>query len=312
MRYFEFRNNFWINLHHTLFREAVVAKMSAETRAKSGLTPLDEAGASEQERRAWEDAVRYYASAFKGKRLLFDDQLVGINDWLGRDKDAEKLLPEGLPKNLVDCLEKAAPIYRAHWWQEHERANKQFINEIEPKVAELAPEVIPQLEYFLGMKWLMEPLPVDVTYYVAEVGGAYTTEHPGHTTVASGREDNHGPAGVETLFHEGAHTLTDKLASALDAECAQQKKECADLWHAVQFYTVGAVVKKALAEHGVPEYVPYAYKFGLFDRGTWPKFRPALEHDWQLYLDGKTSLQQAIVGLVRDIQAGKSGDSKQP
>ena len=143
-------------------------------------------------------------------------------------------------------------MYRAHWWPEYQKTNMQFIVEMEPKVAELGPEVIPQLEHPFGMKWPVAPLPVEVTYYVAEVGGAYTTEHPGHTTVASGREDNHGPAGVETLFHEGAHTLTDKLATALREECHRQKKECGDLWHAVQFYTVGDVVKRVLSKHGAP------------------------------------------------------------
>jgi len=193
-----------MNLHHTLFREAVVAKMTAETRTKSGLTQLDNAGVSKPERQAWEDAVRFYSDSYAGERLLFDDQLVSINNLLGAEKDPGKLSGEGLPRALVQCLKGAAPVYRAHWWPEHQKTNMQFIVEMEPKVAELGPEVIPQLEHLFGMKWPVKPLPVEVNYYVAEVGGAYTTEHPGHTTVASGREDNHGPAGVETLFHEGA------------------------------------------------------------------------------------------------------------
>lgn len=38
-KYFEFHDNFWMNLHHTLFREAVTAKMSTEARAKLGVSP---------------------------------------------------------------------------------------------------------------------------------------------------------------------------------------------------------------------------------------------------------------------------------
>ena len=103
------------------------------------------------------------------------------------------------------------------------------------------------------------------------------------------------------MFHEGAHRLTGKLESALDSEFRRQNKSYDDLWHAVQFYTVGVVVRDALAARGTPGYVPYAYKFGLYDRGDWPKFRPALERDWQLYLDGKSSFDQAVANLVRDI-----------
>lgn len=106
---------------------------------------------------------------------------------------------------------------------------------------------------------------------------------------------------METLFHEGEHTLTDKLATALWEECHRQKKECGDFWHAVQVYTVGDVVKKVVSKHDAPGYRPYACKCGLFDRGVWPKFRPALEHDWQVYIDGKSRFAQAITNLVRDI-----------
>lgn len=269
-KYFEFHDNFWMNLHHTLFREAVTAKMSTEARAKLGVSPpLSDSDLSPEEKQAWTDATRLYADTFAGRRLLFDDQLVSINDLLSHERDVGKFSPEGLPGAVAQCLEKAAPVYRAHWWPAHQKANEQFIAGMEPRVEELGPAVIPQLEHFFGMSWQAQPLLVDVTYYVAEVGGAYTTEHPAHTTVASGREDNYGLRGLETLFHEGAHTLTDKMASALGEECERQKKGCAaDLWHAAQFYIVGEVWKRRLAERGTAGYVPYAYKFVCTKEGT--------------------------------------------
>jgi hypothetical protein len=298
--YFEFHNNFWMNLHHTLFREMVVGKMDDQTKKRIGLVPLSDAGLSEQEKQVWTSAIHFYSTTFAGRRLLFDAQLVTLNNSLGRQKDPQKLDPSGLAEDFVRCLENASPIYRRHWWPEHQRANEQFIAEMQPKVDEFGPLVIPRLDHFFGMQW-QSSLQVDVTYYVAEIGSAYTTEDPGHTTVASGRDDNHGLPGMETLFHEGAHTLTDKMASVLWDECRRQKKDCKDLWHAVQFYTVGAMVKEALAAHGAPGYIPYAYRFGLYERGDWPKFRPAIERDWQPYLDGKSSLDEAVSNLVRDV-----------
>lgn len=298
--YFDFRNNLWMNLHHTLFREMVVGKMDEQTKEKIGIVPLSDVGVSEQEKQIWSGAVHFYAITFAKSRLLFDE-MVPINNLLGQQKDPQKLSSSGLSEDLVKYLESAAPIYRNHWWPDHQKANEQFIAEMRPKAAEFGPVVIPRLERLFGMNWPSQPLQVDITYYVAEVGSAYTTEHPAHSTIASSREDNHGLPGVETIFHEGAHTLTDNLDSALVAECQRQKKDCKDLWHAVQFYTVGIVVKEALAAHGNPGYVPYADKFGLYERGDWPKFRPALERDWQPYLDGKSSFDQAVANLVRDI-----------
>jgi hypothetical protein len=306
--YFDFRNNFWMNLHHTLFREMVVGKMDELTKKNIGIVPLSGADLSEQEKQVWSAAVHFYAVTFAKSRLLFDE-MVPINNLLGQQKDPQKLSPSGLSEDLVKYLESAAPIYRNHWWPDHQKANEQFIAGMRPKVGDFAPVVIPQLEHFFGMNWQSPPLQVDVAYYVAEVGSAYTTENPGHTTIASSREDNHGLAGLETMFHEGAHTLTGRLESALDSQCQRQNKSCEDLWHAVQFYTVGVVVKEALAAHGTPGYVPYAYKFGLYERGDWPEFRPALERDWQPYLDGKSSFDQAVANLVRDISAKKAPPS---
>ena len=300
-KYYEFRNNFWMNLHHTLFREFVVQRMDDQARKRTASAPLADDSLSQEEQHVWANAVHYYAAAFAGRRLLFDDHLVAVNNLLSQKSYAQKLEPTGLPEDFVKCLEGAAPIYRRHWWPEHQKANDQFIAEMQPKVEELAPAIIPQLERFLEANWQAAPLQVDVTYYVAEVGSAYTTTGPGHTTIASSREENHGLPGIETLFHEGAHTLTDKLASALWEECQRQKKDCDDLWHATQFYTVGAVVKKTLAERGSADYVPYADKFGLYERRDWPKFRPALGTAWQSYLDGKSTLEGAVANLVRDI-----------
>ena len=300
-KYYEFRNGFWMNLHHTLFREAVVEKMDEQAREKSSLVPLSSAGLSKEEKETWDRALHFYAVTFARRRLLFDDQLVVFNNLLGDLGNREKLNSTGLPEDFVKCLESAAPVYRNHWWPEHQKANEQFIAEMRPKVEDFGPEVIPQLERSFEMKWQTQPLPIDVTYYVAEVGGAYTTTSPGHTTIASSREDTHGLAGLETLFLEGAHTLTDKMASALRDECERQKTDCDDLWHATQFYTVGAVVRKVLAGRGTPDYVPYADKFGLYQRGSWPKFRPALGLVWQAYLDGKSNFDQAIANLVRSI-----------
>lgn len=48
-------------------------------------------------------------------------------------------------------------------------------------------------------------------------------------------------------------------------------------------------------------FVPYAYRFGLYNHGAWKSYRIALEKDWQPYLDGKIAFAEAIRALVRDI-----------
>jgi len=121
-----------------------------------------------------------------------------------------------------------------------------------------------------------------------------------HTTLSSARvsEDWYG---LEIVFHEASHPLAEKLQADLDRECAAQKKQCRDLWHAVQFYTVGDVVRRALAKRGI-SYDTYAEHNGLYTRREWPKFKKAIDQAWPPYLDGKTDWNSALHALVTVYQ----------
>jgi hypothetical protein len=298
--FFRFQSNFWMNLHHTLFREGALRRASSKQPATEGTTPLSEAELSEGERHTWDNAVDYYVQKFAGRRLLFDEQLIQINTILSEQQELTKLHSPKLPPELVLILEQSAPVYRKHWWKAHNQANQAWIAIMKPAVEKMGPEVISQLEKLFNHHW-EAPLSVDITYFVAEIGHAYTTERPGHTTIASSEPSNQGAEGIETIFHEGTHTLTDEVESALDVQCKAQHKPCGDLWHALQFFTVGEVVKRRLKKDGSLDFTPYAYKYRLYERGEWSRFRKVLEMDWKPYVEGKTSFDDAIKQLVKDI-----------
>jgi len=287
-----------MNLHHTLFREA------ARLDSNGQLAPLDTTGLGQQEKEAWDRAVGYYRRAFAGKRLLFDEGLIHVNELLATaPDDGGTALPSGLERDQGEQLASVADLYRRHWWPQHDGANRAWVATMQPRIASTGAAIASELERLLKAPWPTAPQRIEVAYYVAEVGGAYTTGQPGLTTLASGRVPDDW-SGYEVLFHETAHTMTTPLTSAIDHECRAQQKNCAHLWqaklwHAVQFYTVGEVVRKELARAGVPNYVPYAEKLGLYRRGGWDAFKPALERAWQPYLDGATTMEKAVSELVR-------------
>ena len=67
-----------------------------------------------------------------------------------------------------------------------------------------------------------------------------------------------------------------------------------DPTHVFIFYTAGALTHRML-----PDHVPYAEKNGLWERV--PDFKhalPLLKQYWQPYLDGTTTLDQALVGYA--------------
>jgi hypothetical protein len=71
------------------------------------------------------------------------------------------------------------------------------------------------------------------------------------------------------------------------------------LWHVVQFYITGQVVRDVLAAKGI-DYEPYLYSTGLFDR-AWGRYRLAVERHWRPYVDGKVTLDEAVAGTVAQV-----------
>jgi hypothetical protein len=49
------------------------------------------------------------------------------------------------------------------------------------------------------------------------------------------------------------------------------------------------------------DYVPCAYRYGLYQRGTWPTYIAALEAQWAPYLDGNKPFDAAVHDLVSAI-----------
>src|SRR5262249_32681114 len=135
---------------------------------------------------------------------------------------------------------------------------------------------------------------------------AYTTTGAagtaGHTIVRSASAANQGDMGFEIVFHEASHTVDDQIVKAIEEERRRQglAQHDHDLWHAVIFYTTGGLVKRELGKADDASYRPSAYRYGVYERGEWPKFRTALEADWQPYLDGRVTYEIALRNLVRD------------
>jgi hypothetical protein len=57
------------------------------------------------------------------------------------------------------------------------------------------------------------------------------------------------------------------------------------------------VTQQRLAETGAPGYQPYLYQEGLFDR-SWPEYRAPVEQHWQAYIEGRTSVVEALRAIA--------------
>jgi hypothetical protein len=330
---FELHSGFWINLHHMLYYEAKRREAPANTPQKNNSVPplklktmADAGGAlTPAERQSWDSSVAYYAANYADKDLLFNTDLMLLKNQLGDFEDCDELSGKqkktcdaGLPPRITQILEAAAPVYRAHLWAEHDRANRRWIARVAPLVEEQGVGISERLADIYQTKWPRAKIRVDVTAY-ANWAGAYTTLDPLRVTISSTDPRNQGDEALEVLFHEASHGIAEVVQEAIIRECRQRGKAIPrDLWHALIFYTTGEVIKPLLnpiskeppdkQESGISNpdpapgivrdtYVPYAIREGLYERG-WNDYLQLLSRFWQPYLESKATFYDAIARMV--------------
>ena len=312
---FEFHSGFWLNLHHFLYEQARMDEEMQTSRGAGGAAKLSSAAANARtdSSPAWQAAVNYYRTNFAHRDLLFDQGMVLIKNRLAELETCPDLsgravrsCASGLQTNLITVLEGAAPIYRAKWWSDHDRKNRDWIDGDAPLVRNIGLPLAQELSSVYEKSWQREPIRVDVVIYAGQFG-AYTTLDPTHITVGSGDPRNEGLAGFEILFHEASHALALPVQDAIAEACRQRDIPIPrDLWHALLFYTTGEMIRRAAAEGKLQlpgagtkaaSYTPYAYRNNLYSRG-WQDYLRVLENYWQPYLDGRVDFEHAIRAVV--------------
>ncbi len=314
---FDFHSGFWVNLHHFLYMQAVpqlppkalwpkllssVAMSPADTQALAQLSPT--------ERAAWRSAVDYYASAVAGRELLDDEGLHAVNTRLAAAESSADLAGVDIPAALKDSLLKAAPIYRHYFWSRHDAANRHWQAELQPLLDHHAASMRSALERIYQTPWPRQPVRVELSVY-ASWAGAYTWDF---VTLSSVDPRNQGLSGFEILFHESSHLLSDKMQQTIDDDTkslsagdpAKAGRVAGELWHAVVFYTAGALTAERF-----PGYVPYADRNNLWKRGHWSgPVRGLIEQDWGPYIRGEVAFKPALSKLVSDSMATAPATAK--
>jgi len=325
---FEFHSGYWVNLHHFLYHEAKVRMAAKEARDAAGKTAvpvLKQKSASAlpmspAEQKTWDDAITYYIANYADKDQVINIDLILLKDQLGDFEDCDELLGRkkracdaGLPGKIGSVLEAAAPVYRAHWWVDQDRANRRWVARVAPLVREQGVGLSERLADIYQARWPKEKIRVEVCAF-ANAAGAYTTLDPLRVTISSTDARNQGTEALEVLFHEASHGIAEPVETAIGRECRQRDKPIPrDLWHALIFYTTAEVlrpiVKETLPEKGAedaapnkpkPNLVPYELKDILTQRG-WEQYHLLLQLYWQPYLDGKVNFDDAIAHLVSAV-----------
>jgi hypothetical protein len=90
------------------------------------------------------------------------------------------------------------------------------------------------------------------------------------------------------------HQWDSQVFDALRTQArANNKLVPRGLSHALIFFTAGEAVRRV-----IPGHVPYAEKFGVWQRGMM-QFKTPIEQTWKPYVDGKGTRDETFAELIK-------------
>ncbi|HET9830254.1 MAG TPA: hypothetical protein VFP91_01035 [Vicinamibacterales bacterium] len=289
----EFHSAVWPNLHHLLYGSAWARRPKTGARRLMPDLPIRLPDTlSSDERAVWDQAVDYYDRNLASRDLLMGRGMEDINAALA----VEDLGSVAVGAELRAILERAAPIYRRHFWPAHDRSNREWIRTTVERLRSIEQDMVSAQARLYGRPWFTALIRVDVVW----VGRAYTSLFPTHTTVSPAEGPLVGWSAVEMVLHEVSHELILDTEKQMAEAFGDAWKEHGVLWHVVQFYLTGSALERILASRGI-EYRQYLYSEGLFDR-AWPQYRKPVEESWAPYVRGEITREQAILRTVAAVK----------
>ncbi len=292
---FEYHSAFLMNLHHFLLDVSVRKKSLQEL-------PWDNKP-GEAEFAILKDAVDFYLADYAKRDLLFDATMQGIKRGLSVDDKRRDASGLAIPAPLIVVLNRVAPVYARCIWASQNKSNQDWIKQTKQLDASYGKEIQARIEKYMVHAFPAKPIRSDIVVLTGTRQGAYTDEQ---IIMPSGRPDYQGLAALEMLYHEASHTtVTDTLVAAInDRMKAAHRQGESDLWHVLQFYTVGKVTQDVLKQSANLEYQPYALKNGLYQK-AWPEYLDLIDQVWEPYLEGQLNFKEAITQAVDQMPAEK-------
>jgi hypothetical protein len=303
---FRFHVDLWANLHQVLFHESLLPKPGFEgpkSLAHESVAPASALGPDEAA--AWQQAVAYYGASFSA-RDTFTPVFEELTRTLAANGSEPALPMSGLPPDLRSPITKAAEIYRARFWPDHERADLAYVETLRPQIAAHGEWMARRLEAIYQTPWPTQPVLVEITVVVPPFGATtvgappFTGAHAPLITMSSMDPSySEDQAGLEMIFHEASHLLIDEVERRLEESAQLRRRTLPEgLWHYLLFYTAGHLARERLGS----TYVPYAERgpHAIFS-GKRERYLGIFARAWQPYLDGHVALGPAIDAVVTSL-----------
>jgi hypothetical protein len=290
-------DGFWLNLHHFLYvlGRAQNHEANAQRSAVADAPRDQEDGLKAQslgDRQNWESAVRFYAGGLSKMDMIFDQPLIEVTNAMRVPPNAAaaalKIDPE-----LRATLIRAAVVYRAVFWPRHQAENNARVREYAQLLSLHGNKVRAYITRAYELPWPAGGYQINVSAY-SNWAGAYSTDG-GLIVIASLDDGTKGSLGLESMFHEAMHQWDQPMLARLVRLSKEHHTPPPreGITHALIWYTAAEAVKSVVRGH-----VGYAEKGGMWKQKVNGSFKAGLDTYWKPYLDGKGTLDDALVGLL--------------
>lgn len=313
-RRFSLYSDPWINLHHFLYQWAFATAHEKGPRPDVPVVEVRERDELPQlaadERQVWTGAVDYYQREVISRNLTFDADLVAVKERLSQAAATHRASLAGLPPQWREILEGAMRVYERHWWPQHDRMNRTWIQSLTPKLQTHEETLTAGLVRAFGGTLPPERVRLDAAAY-SDWSGAYTTPKPNHTVVASSDPAFQDLNALEIVIHEFSHLdelegpLRELLARAFTQSRATPPR---DLWHAVIFYTACDLTREAPHTQGIEGYQCVVDRVGLLRRNPrWESYWKSLDAHWKPFLERRGDRDTAMGEVAHDLSQKAAG-----
>ena len=297
-------DGFWLNLHHFLhvLGRAEAQMPDRQRRAVAGAPAEQAAGLAAltgAEQQAWSEVVTAYAAGPSRKDLVFDRDMVATTTALQRAASQPSLAAAAVDAAIGALLERAAPAYRAMWWPAHLKANTEQVAALQALVDRDGAAILKYITRAYQQPWPADGYPVNISGFT-NWAGAYSTGDR-LLVVSSLDPGTKGMQGLEIVFHEAMHQWDQAIDGRMAKLAAQHGTPRVQdlLSHAMIFYTAGEAVRSVS-----PGHVPYGEANGLWRQKGLGSYKAALDAAWKPYLEGKGTLDEALIALLKAQPAG--------
>ena len=291
-------DGFWLNLHHFLYvlgraqnnvpdaqRAAVVNAPAEQERGLAGL--------SQSSRQNWDSVVRFYAGDLSKLDAVFDKRLIDVTNAMRVPADATAAALKIDPALRAELI-RASVTYRAAFWPRHRAANHDRAREYARLLEQHGDAVRRYITRAYQQPWPQGGYQINLSGYT-NWAGAYSTDGD-LIAIASLDEGTRGSLGLESMFHEAMHQWDQQMLTRLSrlSKERQTPPPRGGITHALIWYTAAEAVKSVVAGH-----VGYAEKGGMWKQKVNGSFKAGLDAHWKPYLDGKGTLDEALIGLLK-------------